>query len=184
MTEQRDTDPTASQGLQLEPFRYAVIDLASAPSLRPMVSTMTSPLAETLFDSKFPRELLQVGPWLVRLSKAPEVDNALTGMAADVPWGYYIHSTSEIVGLRQSLRRLNLVRLPDSSQEVLFRYWDPRVMDVYLRVMTQHQRTRFFEFIDRIHAPNDGFDVYASGKSPTARSGASTDNKIGQQSDI
>jgi hypothetical protein len=148
----------ADTTLSTAPFRYAVIDLASATEIRPLIARLRPSAAEPLFARTFAQELLDVGPWVVRLSKAPEVESMLANMSFDIPWGYYVHTTVDIISLRQSLRRFNLARIPDSSKAVLFRYWDPRVMRVFLDVASREQRKRLFEWIDRIEAADGSFD--------------------------
>lgn len=144
--------------LRTEISRYAVIDLAVAEQLRPVIARLMRSAAEPLLAHKFAQELLEVGPWLVKLSAAPEVDSLLGEMDPGVPWGYYVHSTVDIVSLRQTLRRFNLAVIPDTPRPVLFRYWDPRVMGVFLKVASREQRARMFEWIERIEAANGGFD--------------------------
>ena len=130
-------------------FRYAVIDLASAPSLRPTVPRLLSSIAEPLLARTMPLQLLQVGPWLVHLADAPEVATTLSTLGTS-PWGYYLHSKVDIVSLRQALRKFNLAQLPDIPREVLFRYWDPRVLRIFLDHATPVQRARFLEWIDHV----------------------------------
>jgi len=142
-----------------EPFRYAVIDLATAEALRQYVDQLPQPTAMSLFAPSQSRALLRVGPWLIRLSKAPEIEAILKQFGDHVAWGFYVHSTFDIVSLRQSLRHFNLVRLRPGQKEVLFRYWDPRVMRVFLDVATRDQSARLFELIDRIEIGSVGFDA-------------------------
>ena len=137
------TGPSAS-------FRYAVIDLASAPTLRPAIPRLLSSIAEPLLARTMPLQLLQVGPWLVHLADAPEVAAALAALGPAAPWGYYLHAKVDIVSLRQALRKFNLAQLPDAQREVLFRYWDPRVLRIFLDHATPVQRGRFLEWIDRV----------------------------------
>ena len=137
------TDPATT-------FRYAVIDLASAPSLRPVLPRLLSAVAEPLLARSMPLLLLQVGPWLVHLADAPEVAATLTTLGPATPWGYYLLSRVDIVSLRQALRKFNLAQLPDTKREVLFRYWDPRVLRIFLDHATPVQRGRFLEWIDRV----------------------------------
>lgn len=140
-------------------FRYAVADLATAVELRPLVDRQPTSVAVTLLAQKQPRELLHVGPWLIRLSKAEQIEAVLEGYHQDVPWGYFLDSTFDIFSLRQSLRYFNLVRIEPEQKDVLFRYWDPRVMQVFLEVATQHQRKRLFEVIDRIDIGPFSYDA-------------------------
>ena len=131
-------------------FRYALVDLASAPPLRPIIPKLRSAIAEPLFARTMPLEVLQVGPWLVNLSEVPEVESMIVGFGIEVPWGYYLHSMFDLVSLRQSLRKFNLAQLAGTSREMLFRYWDPRVIRIFLDGATPVQRHRFLEWIEMI----------------------------------
>jgi len=143
-----------------KPFCYAVVDLATAEALRPMVDREHQSIATSLFSYSQPRALLQVGPYLVRLSKVPEIEVFLKNYGENVAWGYYIHSTFDISSLRQSLRYFNLVRLRSNRKEVLFRYWDPRVIEVFFNVATPRQKKRFFDLIERVVIGSKCFDVH------------------------
>ena len=135
-------------------FRYAVIDLASCPALRPLVPKLLSAVAEPLLARNFALALLEVGPWIVHVADAPEVDRILTTYAPAVPWGYYIHADVDIVSLRQALRKFNLAKLDGVAREVLFRYWDPRVLSLFLTHASPVQRGRFMEWIRHIEWPD------------------------------
>lgn len=134
----------------IEPLMYAVIDLAVCAQLRPVITRLKPPGCETLFSRSLAPELLEVGPWLVQLSKFPEIGRALTELGEDVPWGYFIFSIVDIVSLRHSLRKFNQVQIPNPPREVLFRYWDPRVMRQFLEFATPFQRDRLFQAIEEI----------------------------------
>lgn len=155
MNEEADTFSDTKSPPVVAPFKYAVIDLASAAMLRPAVTNSRSSAATPLFAKELGREMLGVGPWLVRLSKAPEIERTLNGIDTEVSWGYYVYSTVDIVSLRQSLRRFNLVQVSKKSKPMLFRYWDPRVMRVFLDVATKEQQDRLFEWIERFEGPNE-----------------------------
>lgn len=144
---------------------YAVIDLAVAEDMQALVTRLPPDAGETLLARSMPAKVRAVGPWLVQLAQAPQVAAALAKMDAGVPWGYYLHSPVAMTSLRQSLRRFNLAQLPDAERPVLFRYWDPRVMQVWLDVATDHQRRQLFQWIDRIEAADGAFDA---SKSPPA----------------
>lgn len=141
------------------PFRYAIVDLATAGSLRPLVDLEPKSTAISLFAENQPRALLHVGPWLIRLSKAPEIQTALSQFDKHVAWGYYLHSTFDILSLRQSLRYFNLVRISPDQKEVLFRYWDPRVIRVFMDVASRDQRRRFFQLIEQIDIGSESFSA-------------------------
>lgn len=142
-------------------FRYAVVDLASAVSLRSVVPRLLSAVAEPLLDRSMALQLLQVGPWLVLLDDAPEVDRTLAAYGPQVPWGYYLNAQVDLLSLRQSLRKFNMAKLPDRPKQVLFRYWDPRVLRIFLDRTSAAQRRQFMAWIDSI-AWADGHMIHQS----------------------
>lgn len=145
---------TAAHSPPSDGFRYAVIDLATATALRPVVPRLLSAVAEPLLARNLPLQLLEVGPWLVHLADAPEVARTISGYGPGVAWGYYLQARVDIVSLRQALRKFNLAKLPDSPKEVLFRYWDPRVLRIFLNHATSVQRSRFLEWVERVEWPD------------------------------
>ena len=140
-------------------YRYAVIDLASAPDLARIVMGRLGHEAQPLFAPSLHVDILSVGPWLVQLGHVPDLEPAIEAQYSDRPWGYFVETTVDIVSLRRALRRYNYVKIPSHDAPVLFRYWDPRVMHAFLSVATKEQFTVLFEFIDRLEGPAGMFNV-------------------------
>lgn len=116
--------------------------------------------AQPLFTPDSPIDVLAVGPWLANTAHLPDLLPLLEGLAEDVPWGFLVHTSIDIVSLRRVLRRFNAVEILGPRRTVLFRYWDPRVMATFLGVATRQQKSLLFEFIDRIEGPRGSFDVW------------------------
>ncbi len=150
---------TASSPLTGIKFRYAVVDLASAPGLGKIVMGRLSREAQPLFSPDLAFDILAAGPWLADLDRLPELEPAIDAEFRTVPWGYFVETSVDIVSLRRVFRRYNYVRVPDRREPVLFRYWDPRVMKGFLDVATREQREVLFEFIDRLEDPGGSFDA-------------------------
>ena len=72
--------------LRTEVFSYAVVDLATSVDLRAPIQNLHPGAAQPLFDRNLARDLLEIGPWLVRLAKAPEVHETLVALSDEVPW--------------------------------------------------------------------------------------------------
>lgn len=145
-------------------FTYAVIDLASAPELASIVTGRLGFEARPLFAQDMPVEVLAVGPWLADLAQVRDLRTAIDCLDGNVPWGYFVHTSVDIVSLRHTLRRFNLVELPNPRRNVLFRYWDPRVMKLFLEIATREQRLLLFEFIERIEGLEGKLDAWYFGK--------------------
>lgn len=139
-------------------FRYAVVDLAAAPHLAPRVMGRLASDAQPLFAPTLAVEVLTVGPWIVDLRRVPELEPAINAQYAQAPWGFFVEASVDIVSLRRVLRRFNYVEIPAKAQPVLFRYWDPRVMQGFLKIATRAQLTFLFEFIDRLEGAAGLFD--------------------------
>lgn len=139
-------------------FRYAVVDLAAAPGLAPVVMGRLASDAQPLFAPTLAVEVLAVGPWIVDLRRVPELEPEIDAHHARTPWGFFVETSVDIVSLRRVLRRFNYVHIPAKTQPVLFRYWDPRVMRGFLKIATRAQLTVLFEFIDRLEGAAGLFD--------------------------
>ncbi len=152
-----DVEPqTKARRSAIPAFRYAVVDLASAPTLRAVVLKLLPSVAEPLFARNSAAQVLEVGPWLIQLSDAPEVDRTIADLGPTVPWGYFLHSSIDILSLRQSLRKFNLAQVDGHPRPMLFRYWDPRVLRSFLNHTSPAQRARFLEWIDLVEWADGG----------------------------
>jgi len=58
-------------------------------------------------------------------------------------WGVYLTSPSDLQEVRRHLRHFLQVKLP-SGEQVYFRFYDPRVMRVFLPTCTPEDTTQFF----------------------------------------
>ena len=121
---------------------FAALDGASAPNL-----------VQTLFDLK-PRhcclcpgelkpDMAAVVPYLVQLEPATEFADLILNAGWGAHWGIFLESQSDLRTLRDHLRQFHKVELPD-QRTVLFRYYDPRVLRVFLPVCNPTELTSFF----------------------------------------
>ena len=92
---------TASSPLTGIKFRYAVVDLASAPGLGKIVMGRLSREAQPLFAPDLAFDILAAGPWLADLNRLPELEPAIDAGFKGVPWGFYVETSGDIVSLRR-----------------------------------------------------------------------------------
>lgn len=98
---------------------------------------------QSLYEGEQGARLAQVAPYLVRLQKESLLLEALVKEGWGKSWGVYLTCTSPFQDLRRHLRHFLEVQLPDGKQ-VYFRFYDPRVLRVFLPTCTPEDTTQFF----------------------------------------
>ena len=98
---------------------------------------------QSLYEGEEGAKLAQVAPYLVRLQKDSPLLEALVKEGWGKSWGIYLTSPSALQEVRHHLRHFLQVKLPGGEQ-VYFRFYDPRVMRVFLPTCTPEDTTQFF----------------------------------------
>jgi hypothetical protein len=92
------------------------------------------------------------------------------------PWGIFILAPQGLQDLREHLRKFLVVCLPD-GKNWFFRYYDPRLLDVYLSACTARELQGFFGPIDAFVLSKSHNKFFSFRPSPTAPS-SSTDQAV------
>ena len=101
-----------------------------------------------LFAGKISRQLAEVAPYLVRFEKGDELANFVLEKGWGNAWGIFLSSQGSMETLRKHFRRF--LRVTDESgRKLLFRYYDPRVLPIYLPTCTNDELTTIFGPVDR-----------------------------------
>lgn len=117
---------------QFETNVYAVLDGASVPDL-PQVLWKLKPEHVCLYRGKLEPDMAEVAPYLVKL----EYDSPFAKLVLEKGWGNHwgifaiTPAEVNIRDLRKHFRRFLMVYDPDGKL-IYFRYYDPRVLRVYL----------------------------------------------------
>jgi hypothetical protein len=117
---------------QPETNLFAVLDGASVPEL-PQILWDLEPENICLYRGELEPDIAEVAPYLVKL----EYDHPFTKLVCEQGWGkhwgIFVITPAEvdIRAMRQHFRRFLMVYDPD-GQLIYFRYYDPRVLRVYL----------------------------------------------------
>ena len=109
---------------------FAVLDAARAGEIYPALLS-TDLHYRCLYRGELPSTLAKVAPYLVRLPFDSAFLDFLANRGWGDSWGLFIISTSQIDPLRQHLRRFLRVK-DEGGRTLLFRYYDPRVMRIFL----------------------------------------------------
>jgi hypothetical protein len=89
-------------------------------------------------------------------------------------WGLFVTSKRPLVELRRHFRRFTIVR-DEAARVLYFRFYDPRVMRVFLPTCTPRQSSQLFEDITAAMMEDKGaecllrFEAPPAGQAPRAR---------------
>jgi hypothetical protein len=123
---------------------YAVLDTArDIRILALLLHHKITDECQSLYEGEQGAKLAQVAPYLVRLQKDSTLLEALVKEGWGKSWGIYLTSPSTLPEIRHHLRHFLQVKLP-SGEQVYFRFYDPRVMRVFLPTCTPEDATQFF----------------------------------------
>ncbi|MCC6558886.1 MAG: DUF4123 domain-containing protein [Polyangiaceae bacterium] len=122
---------------------------------------------ECLFSGDIPYDLAEAAPYLVRLAR----DAAFTRWVLAEGWGksfgIFAWTRADLEALRRHFRRLLRVK-DEAGRRLYFRYYDPRVLRVYLPTCTAEELREVFGPVGRLLA--EGADgrvlTYAPGGRP------------------
>ncbi len=123
---------------------YAVVDAAQDDKLHGLIKQSSSYVC--LFAGKVPDVLAAASPHLVKMVPGEPLFEAWKTEGRGRNWGIMCQSPRPIEVLRRHFRQFLQVKKPDGMM-VLFRYFDPRVFNVYVRNATPEEQAPWFEGI-------------------------------------
>lgn len=109
---------------------YAILDGARDPRIVPRIRA-SGVAARCLFDGELHPSLAAAAPYLVALEPDAPFCEALIANGWDAAWGVWLTSNASLVALHHHFRRFLRV-LDADGRPLMFRYYDPRVLAVYL----------------------------------------------------
>lgn len=109
---------------------YAILDGASIPNLLDKLYDL-SPLFCCLFRGELAPDMAEVAPYLVKLEPRSEFTNWLIGQGWGNHWGIFVLSEADFRAMRRHFRTF-LIVYDDTGRPLRFRYYDPRVLRLYL----------------------------------------------------
>lgn len=109
---------------------FTILDGASIPDLR-MSLHQHQPEHICLYRGELADDIAEVAPYLVQLEKEAEFTNWVFTQGWGEHWGIFALTNEPLVEMRQHFRRFLTVSGPD-HKPLIFRYYDPRVLRVYL----------------------------------------------------
>jgi hypothetical protein len=132
---------------------YAVLDGASIANLPTLLTEQQLPHV-CLMPGELEPELAQAAPYLVQLPARSPFAGLFLTQGVGSHWGILATSAAGLRTLRMHLRALLSVWGPD-GQPLFFRYYDPRVLRVYLPTCTAGELSTLFGPVSAYYAADE-----------------------------
>jgi Domain of unknown function (DUF4123) len=132
---------------------YAIIDCAQDARLIDLVKACRDHVC--LFMGDLDAELLAASPWLVKLDERDPLLSTWQQHGRGGNWGIMCESNLSLPQLRRQFRRFLQAKLPD-GMIALFRFYDPRVFNTYIKAALPEEREPWFASISQFAAEGDG----------------------------
>jgi hypothetical protein len=126
---------------------FAILDGASIPDLLDMLY-QHYPEFVCLYRGELDPDIAEVAPYLVRLEQKTPVTDWLLTRGWGKHWGIFVTTKSDLTAVRQHFRRFLTVHSSDGTP-MLFRYYDPRVLRVYLPTCNAQELATVFGPVER-----------------------------------
>jgi hypothetical protein len=135
----------------------ALLDGASVPGLLERLDADGSLKAECLLRGELEPDMAEVAPYLVRLEPGNEFTQWVVGTGWGRHWGSFVASRQGFRKLRDHLRALTLIYRRDGVP-LYFRYYDPRVLRVFLPTCSPAQLKQMFGPVEAFLAESESGD--------------------------
>jgi hypothetical protein len=135
-----------------------VLDGASVPGLAERLDAERSLEVACLFQGELEPDMAEVAPYLVRLEPQSEFAEWVLGAGWGQHWGSFVITRQGFRALRNHLRGLTLVYRRDGTP-LYFRFYDPRVLRVFLPTCTPAQLKQMFGPVDAFLAESEAGDT-------------------------
>lgn len=121
---------------------YAVLDGASVPGL-PARLSRHEPAHECLYRGELAPDIAEVAPYLVQLEAGTEFAEWVTGEGWGRHWGIFALSAADLRQMRRHFRTFLIVH-DEAGRPLYFRFYDPRVLRVYLPTCAPSEVAKIF----------------------------------------
>lgn len=131
--------------------RYAIIDSTHRPHFHERLETFQVPYM-SLFEGHAESRLIDIAPLLMKCDEAVMVDGMgvlrhVIKLAQERPAVSFVESALDLEELARHLRAFHLVKLP-GRKEMVMRWYDTRILPVWMDILTEAQRAGFLVGID------------------------------------
>lgn len=137
---------------------YAILDCARDKRIHPFLRRRALDYT-SLYRGPVAPVLDQNAPYLVHLYRGAKWTRELFELAWGNSWGICMRTNESLESLRLHFRKFLRVR-DERGRRLLFRYYDPRVLRVYLPTCQPHELKFVFGKVDMLFAENPTGDAW------------------------
>jgi pSer/pThr/pTyr-binding forkhead associated (FHA) protein len=127
---------------QKEPL-YAILDAARDPMVYLRIHECQEQ-KQSLYEGPGAARLAFVAPYLISLPKGSPSLEQLVREGWGQSWGVYLASSERFAAVRKHFRRFLLVKSAEDGRTLYFRFYDPRVLRVFLPTCDPFETAEFF----------------------------------------
>ena len=109
---------------------------------------------QSLYDGESARNLEMFAPYLVRFSRPSPLLRKLIAKSWGRSWGIYLTSAASFPDLRKHFRHF-LMAETEGARTVYFRFYDPRVLRLYLHTCNPQEVRQFFGPIESLFVEDE-----------------------------
>lgn len=122
---------------------YALLDACDEPLVWPKINSLESANVASLYSGPAGRDLYEIAPYLAVADQA--LIDWIVENLFDRPWGYFVVADGSITlpELRKHFRRFMMATGPQ-GKDLYFRFYDPRVVTVFVNSFSVEAVGRFF----------------------------------------
>ena len=124
---------------------YALLDAANEPDVFKFLVESKEEY-ESLFEGARAKTLAHFAPYLVRVPPKSPLLKLLVEKGWGKGWGLYLTCDRPLKEVRTHFRQFLMANLPDGRQ-VYFRFYDPRVLRLYLPTCLPEESSQFFGLV-------------------------------------
>jgi hypothetical protein len=134
---------------------YALLDAGRSDDVLTLLYSFDAPM-RSLYQGDSEARLGPSGPFLVELSGEDDLLKALLRRGWGKAWGVFLTSPSDFDAVRKHFRTLLMVRRERDGSELYFRFYDPRVLRVFLPTCSAKQIPQVFGPLTAYLIEDDG----------------------------
>ncbi|MDR3719927.1 MAG: DUF4123 domain-containing protein [Bryobacteraceae bacterium] len=150
----RDTTLDELNRLAERGYVYVILDACDAPAVPGKARSLGEARAASLYNGTSQQDYWAIAPYLCQAD--PKLLEWIQALLWKDPWGIIAVSTSSFETLRAHFRKFLIVQSPE-GEYWYFRFYDPRVLPVFLESSNAGELKEFFGPVQAyaMRAPED-----------------------------